>query len=1163
MGMLLLGPHPTEPPLGAGPEASRRRTNLPFVQWLLLTLALLGLGSVIGLGLYFDHRFIDTTERARLATQARVIDDNFGYQLLGINLALESVRNDLSFLQAHQDSKGLVNARLQAMCDATQAVRTMLIFDANGTSIAGNRKELIGQNFGAREYFQIARQGHDASMLYLSQPFTTALGNYSIAASKVMLDEQGRFKGLVVAILDPAYFKVLLDSVRYAPDMWVSLAHADGKLFVMIPARPGVEGVNLDQPGSFRNRHLASGQRATVMTGIVAATGEERMMAQRFIKPVNLPMDKTLAVGVARDLDSIFAVWRRDAYVRGALFAALFMLASLGLYLYQKRQRAYDRLAARREAEREQWQEMLVQSDQRFKLATSTGNVWDWNLLTNEVAFPQEFWRALGYDEQDIGDPASMLKSKLYPQDGARWQQAIRDHISQHLPYDFDYRMRTKSGEYRWFNTKGQASWDENGRATYMAGTTFDITERKRTEEALREKEFLLSESQRLAHIGSWQIELVTGRISWTEEAYRIYGIAAQTFTHNMASFYPLVHADDQAAMKEWGRACRAGERPGELEFRATRPDGSLRFLTGFGDMQYDADQQPLRMIGTVQDITERKQAEQTLRQSEERFRLAAANGDVWSWDIGANTLSFPAEFWLRLGYPEHEIDDQVRMFEAVLHPQDRLGWHQAVRDHITQRLPYALDFRACSKFGEYRWFHTSGQARWDQHGRATYMAGTTFDITERKLTEQALERRSAELTALNALSKQVNASLQLTEVAQAVLAESLRAVAPDLALLFLREGGELRLLASAAQRVGLGHEVTPVHRLGQCMCGLAAAQGRAMYSLDIHADPRCTWNECKQAGVRSFAALPLRSGETVIGVLGLASASARDFASQSTFLETFAEQASAGVQNARMHSQIERHVAELDQRVVERTAQLEAAKERAETADRTKSTFLATMSHELRTPLNSIIGFTGVLLQKLPGPLNAEQEKQLSFVQNAGRHLLALICDVLDISKVEAGELHLAHERFDLHALIERVGAAFALQAERRNVDFILDIERVELVTYGDARRVEQVLNNLLSNALKFTPDGRITLACKRENHAFVVSVADTGVGIRAEDMDKLFRPFGQIETGRSGIREGTGLGLAISKRLVEAMGGEVRASSEWGKGSRFSFTLSAKELG
>ncbi|MBK7903462.1 MAG: PAS domain S-box protein [Proteobacteria bacterium] len=260
-----------------------------------------------------------------------------------------------------------------------------------------------------------------------------------------------------------------------------------------------------------------------------------------------------------------------------------------------------------------------------------------------------------------------------------------------------------------------------------------------------------------------------------------------------------------------------------------------------------------------------------------------------------------------------------------------------------------------------------------------------------------------------------------------------------------------------------------------------------------------------------------------------------------------------------KLHENLRRHAADLEVRVAERTEQLIAAKVRAEAADRVKSTFLATMSHELRTPLNSIIGFTGALLQKLAGPLNAEQEEQLNIVRNASQHLLTLISDVLDISKVEAGVMRLAHERFDLQDLLQRLGAAIEPECERRGLAFTLRMDVGAALVNGDESRVQQVLNNLLSNALKFTLLGSIEVALSRDRDEFTVSVTDTGVGIRRDDVAKLFRAFSQIETGLAGVSEGTGLGLAISKHLVEAMGGRISVESEWGRGSRFAFTLPA----
>jgi PAS domain S-box-containing protein len=1026
------------------------------------------------------------------------------------------------------------------------------------------------------------------------------------------------------------------------------------------------------------------------------------------------------------------------------------------------------------------------------------------------VTFPQEFWRALGYDENDIGNPTSMLESILHPQDRERWQQAIKDHIGQRLPYDFDYRARAKSGEYRWFNTKGQARWDENGRATYMAGTTFDITERTQTQEALREKEHLLSESQRLAHIGSWQIELASGRISWTEEAYRIYGIAAQTFTHNMASFYPLVHVDDQPAMKEWGRACRAGEHPGELEFRAILPNGNLRFLTGFGDMQYDADQQPLRMIGTVQDITERKQAEQALRESERYNRL----------------LFDASPIGLALCRMDGKLVDVNPAYAAILGCSVaqtlNLSYWEITPEKYAEQEQRQLEFlRSSGHYGPYEkeYVHAEGHlVAVRLNGRLIERRGEQFiwssveDISERKRTETLL---SVEKQILEMIASDVPLVPTLEMIARSV--EMISSGTLCSILLLDADGVHVRHAAAPSlpddfNRAIDGQAIGP----NAGSCGTAAYRNQQVIVTDIASDPlwaeyralalphglRACWSTpvrsgdgrvlgtfalyyreprtpstadleliarvthltsiaieraraeaalheseakfraiiesspvamavnderqnitllnrkfietfgytltdiptvvawwaraypdpvyrerivqawqaaiekaqrdrterepveykvtCKDASVRDirFSTAPMGtsnlvifyditerkqaedalrkselsyrtlianaadaifvltsdgricqvnsracemfgySAEEFIGMPASAIVASADLAGQRETFRRVATGERVSVERSyrrkdgtvfaveinacqtadglvlgivrdvterkqvedevrRLHEALQQYAAELEQRVLERTAELEAAKIRAEVADRVKSAFLATMSHELRTPLNSIIGFTGVLLQKLPGALNAEQEKQLGIVRNASRHLLALINDVLDISKVEAGELSFARERFDLHALLARLGTAFAPQAGQRGLRFTLDVSLSEAIITGDERRVEQVLNNLFSNALKFTPRGSITLGCTRQGDSYVVVVTDSGVGVKSEDMDKLFQPFVQIETGLPGLREGTGLGLAISKRLAEGMGGQITASSEWSQGSCFSFTL------
>lgn len=257
-----------------------------------------------------------------------------------------------------------------------------------------------------------------------------------------------------------------------------------------------------------------------------------------------------------------------------------------------------------------------------------------------------------------------------------------------------------------------------------------------------------------------------------------------------------------------------------------------------------------------------------------------------------------------------------------------------------------------------------------------------------------------------------------------------------------------------------------------------------------------------------------------------------------------------------------------LEQKVQERTLELQAALIRADAADRLKSAFLATMSHELRTPLNSIIGFTGILLQGMAGPLNTEQHKQLGMVRTSARHLLELINDVLDLSRIEAGQLEVRAEPFDPAESIRRVANSMIPQAEKKGVPLHLEVSVDAGDMLGDRRRFEQILLNLLSNALKFTVDGAVTLGAQvieeplagpeaRSRSALRLSIADTGIGIRTEDLDCLFRPFQQIDGGLTRMHEGTGLGLAICQRLTTLMGGTITVASEWEKGSTFTLTL------
>jgi len=252
----------------------------------------------------------------------------------------------------------------------------------------------------------------------------------------------------------------------------------------------------------------------------------------------------------------------------------------------------------------------------------------------------------------------------------------------------------------------------------------------------------------------------------------------------------------------------------------------------------------------------------------------------------------------------------------------------------------------------------------------------------------------------------------------------------------------------------------------------------------------------------------------------------------------------------------------DLERKVAERTAELIIAKEQAESSDRMKSEFLATMSHELRTPLNAIIGFTGTMLMRLPGPLNAEQEKQLRTVQLSAKHLLSLINDLLDVAKIESGKLELNVEPVACQRVIDEVVTALRPTATAKGLVLEARVPIFDVAVLADRRSLSQILINLSNNALKFTERGSVVLQLHERDartNMVEISVIDTGVGIAEADLGKLFQSFAQVDTGSKRRIEGTGLGLYLSRKLAELLGGRIAVWSVRGEGSRFSVFLPA----
>jgi signal transduction histidine kinase len=289
-----------------------------------------------------------------------------------------------------------------------------------------------------------------------------------------------------------------------------------------------------------------------------------------------------------------------------------------------------------------------------------------------------------------------------------------------------------------------------------------------------------------------------------------------------------------------------------------------------------------------------------------------------------------------------------------------------------------------------------------------------------------------------------------------------------------------------------------------------------------------------------------LREG-SAIGTISITRAAPGEFAErQVEVLQTFADQAVIAIENVRLFKELEAS----NREIADKSRQLEVASQH-------KSEFLANMSHELRTPLNAVIGFSEVLGERMFGDLNEKQDEYLKDIHASGQHLLSLINDILDLSKIEAGRMELELTDFDLLQAIDNALTLVRERAGRRGIALHQSVEEHLGEIRGDERKVKQVLLNLLSNALKFTPEGgRVEVLARVVDGMAEISVTDTGVGIAAEDQEAVFEEFRQVGTAEKKA-EGTGLGLTLCRKFIELHGGRIWVTSQVGAGSTFTFTI------
>ena len=557
-------------------------------------------------------------------------------------------------------------------------------------------------------------------------------------------------------------------------------------------------------------------------------------------------------------------------------------------------------------------------------------------------------------------------------------------------------------------------------------------------------------------------------------------------------------------------------------------------------------------------DLTERKRFEDTLRESEERLRLAlgVANQGWFDVDLRTGRAKVSQEYPPMIGYAPDEFSSDLPNWLAHVHPDDREALGKALQACTTDGGPYTMEYRRQTKSGGWKWLETIGKiVEWDADHGATRMIGIHTDITQRKHAEREHMRLNRALRLLS----ESNMTL--------VRAESEPQLLADICRLVVETGGYLMAWVGYAEHdaeklvhpvARSGYEAAYLDSVvvswdgasefGYGPTGIAIRTGVTQVSQDVLTNPKMApWREqALRRGYRSSIALPLAGGGSMFGALTVYAAEPDVFGvDEVALLEELAANLVFGVQALRTR--------------IERTS--------AEAANRAKSTFLANMSHELRTPMNGIMGMTDLALRRATDP---KQREQLSMVTQASQHLLAVINDILDISKIEADRLTLERVGFKLGELLENLMSLIHNKAMDKHLELLVDLpqEVAQRSLLGDPLRLGQILLNLAVNAVKFTAEGGITVHIRvvEESQDEVLlrfEVRDTGIGICADDQKRLFTAFEQADGSMTRKYGGTGLGLAISKRLAQLMGGEIGVESQAGSGSTFWFTARLGKAG
>lgn len=1088
-------------------------SNPYSAQWVIVCTALLLLGAFVAFNALKERELVKNNEQERLRTQAKVVE-----QIIAWNIAsLNKVMGDLQQDWLRNDDRRDLNARLETLVDGMPGVRTITFFDATGDILAASRAELIGKNFKTREYFIAAKNAEKSDVLLISPPFLSSLNAYITTISKP-IKVGNDFSGAIVASLDPDFFKPLLLSVRYAPDMWLSIAHSDGKLFMLEPLPDkDILGMDIAQPGSFFTKHMESKQDSNVFTGKVYVTGEKCMMATQTLRFSDVENEGYMIVAAVRDYNAIFVHWKNDALRDCGMYILAVMILVFGLLFYQRKQRRLDR--------------EIRESRDRYRLLL---NALHEGVYGTDTDGRITFINPGGLEILGYSDASEVLSKNSH-------SLLHHTHASGEAYKEEDCPLRDVLGENRTVIVGNEVFWRKDGTFFEVAYTaapvvsegrklgsvvTFtDISDAKEAERQLHILTDRLSLATSGAKVGIWDYNLKTGKLVWDDAMYALYGVGPEKFSGAYEAWEAGLHPEDREAARSAFFRALEGAAEFTPEFRVVWPeDGSVHHIKANAVVQWDMQGAPVRILGTNWDITERKVAEEQLRQAEERYRTLVEllpDGIVLIDLESSKPLEFNEAAYQQLGYSREEFwNIGIENIEVDETPEE-------IETHIKKVCESGRDdFETRHRRRDGSLMHVLVTAKRVEVDGKGALLNVFRDITDKK---QAAEALAASEARLKTIFERANLGIVFADA--------------DGDLLLFNQSFEDLVGYAASELAGLNYAMfTHPDDLPQEKELLQSVQrGEAdEYRIEKRYKTKSggmVWVDLAVAVIRDKSGQPMNFVGIMVDI------SERKHAEEALQLA---------------------HV-QMEERVRERTADLEkaledlhVAKEQAESANRMKSEFMGSITHELRTPLNGIQGLLQLLADS---KLDAEQEDYVVEAEKAANRLLQMVNGVLSFTSLDHYSPVLAP--VSLQGVMEFVtqnhGPKIAGKHLKLSTSLAPDCPEVIMV---DMKLLQLVLDNLLSNAVKFTDSGeiRVMIDAAKVDAGEVACrfiVADTGQGILQDKMEAVTSGMGQADSSYSRQYGGIGLGIRTVRKALSLLKGDLEVESTPGQGTQFTVKL------